>query len=279
MSQFRQALASLPLPTWDVTVDAHAALYEQQLLTLGRQFFAKKPGKTRSIQLQSDTLEAIRFKRQILDLGRNTAEIQDAEFRKELKLVEKEVHKLVRRDIQSYYDSLIQQLQASGDIHDHRMVYRLLQKLGRKKGQAHAGPKPLPLLKMPSGETARTFAEQQNLWLQQFAQIEAGVVTTWDKLASQHSAQATSVSWDIEPEAFPSAWDVQVLIANIKRDKVPGPNMLPPALLKPEEKSQPGTFPCCLPKPPPQPRNPSNGKEGSRSVVERKTIPGPPRGV
>ena len=37
---------------------------------------------------------------------------------------------------------------------------------------------------------------------------------------------------DLEPDAFPTAWDVQVLIAKLKRDKVPGPNMLPPALLK-----------------------------------------------
>ena len=230
--RFRQALTSLPLPTWDVSVDDHAALYEKQLLTLGRQFFAKKPGKTRTVKLLPDTLAAVCFKRQILDLGRQTGEIRDPAFRAELKLVEKEVYRLVRRVIQSHYDSLIHQLQASGDIHDHRMVYRTLQKLGRKKGMAPNGPRPLPLLKMPSGETASTIVEQQHLWLQQFSQIEAGVVTTWDTLCSQHVAQKMENPMDLEPDAFPTAWDVQVLIAKLKRDKVPGPNMLPPALLK-----------------------------------------------
>ena len=33
---FRQALASLPLPTWDVNADDHTALLENQLLLLGR---------------------------------------------------------------------------------------------------------------------------------------------------------------------------------------------------------------------------------------------------
>ena len=118
------------------------------------------------MKLLPDTLAAICFKRQILDLGRQTGEIRDPDFRAELKLVEKDVHKLVRRDIQSHYDTLIQQLQASGDIHDHRMVYRTLQKLGRKKGMAPNGPRPLPLLRLPSGETASTLVEQQHLWLQ-----------------------------------------------------------------------------------------------------------------
>ena len=40
---FQRALRTLPLPAWDIGIDDHAALYEQQLLALGRQFFARKP--------------------------------------------------------------------------------------------------------------------------------------------------------------------------------------------------------------------------------------------
>ena len=230
--QFRQALATLPLPTWDVTVDDHAAIFEQQLLALGRQFFTRKAGKTRPIQLQPDTLGAIQFKRQALDLGRSTGEIADEAFKSELKHIEKDVNRLVRRDVQAHYDDLLQQLQASGDIHDHRMVYRLLHKLGRRKGQAPPGPRPLPLLRASSGQVASTFAEQQNLWMTQFSQVEAGIVTTWDALHQQHSQDRMEPPADVEPDAFPNAWEIQRLLSRLKRDKVPGPNMMPPAILK-----------------------------------------------
>ena len=130
------------------------------------------------------------------------------------------------------YDNLLQQLQASGDIHDHRLVYRILHKLGRKKGQAPAGPRPLPMLRTKDGQPASTYVEQQRIWMQRFSHIEAGVVTTWDELLQKHRNSAPAVHADIEPEAFPSAWDVQVLISKLKRDKVPGPNALPPALFK-----------------------------------------------
>ena len=198
-------------------------MFEQQLLALGRQFFTRKAGKTRPIQLQPDTLSAIQFKRQALDLGRSTGELADKAFKSELKHIEKDVNRLVRRDVQAHYDDLLQQLQASGDIHDHRMVYRLLHKLGRRKGQAPAGPRPLPLLRASSGRVASTFAEQQNLWMTQFSQVEAGIVTTWDALQQQHSQDRMEPPADIEPDAFPNAWEIQKLLSRLKRDKVPGP--------------------------------------------------------
>ena len=69
-------------------------------------------------------MEAVRFKRQVLNLGRNTGEIQAPMFREELKHCERLVHKLVRRDVQSHSDDLLRQLQASGEISNHRLVYR-----------------------------------------------------------------------------------------------------------------------------------------------------------
>jgi len=40
---FQAALNTLPIPAWHITIDDHTALYEQQVLALGRQFFSKKP--------------------------------------------------------------------------------------------------------------------------------------------------------------------------------------------------------------------------------------------
>ena len=42
VSAFQNALHTLPLPAWDIGIDDHAALYEQQILALGRQFFCQK---------------------------------------------------------------------------------------------------------------------------------------------------------------------------------------------------------------------------------------------
>ena len=154
--------------------------------------------------------------RQVLDLGRSSVELADVAFKAELKHIEKDVNRLVRRDVQAHYDALLQQLQTSGDIHDHRMVYRLLHKLGRRKGQAPVGPRPLPLLRASSGQVARTFAEQQNLWMTQFSQVESGIVTTWDALHQQHNQDPLEPPTAVEPAAFPSAWDIQKLLSRLK---------------------------------------------------------------
>ena len=66
-------------------------------------------------------------------------------------------------------------------------------------------PKPLPMLRSPSGEVASTFAEQQHLWMTQFSQIEAGVMTSWEDLIKQHQSQAVEIHGDIEPDAFLTA--------------------------------------------------------------------------
>ena len=71
------------------------------------------------------------------------------------------------------------------------------------------------------------------LWMQQFAGIEAGIPRSWEQLADQHASQSPDMPChDIEPEAFPGQWQIRMLIAKLKRDKVPGPNLIPPALLK-----------------------------------------------
>jgi hypothetical protein len=69
--------------------------------------------------------------------------------------------------------------------------------------------------------------------MHQFSQIEAGVERTWDEMLQQH--EDTSLQppcQDLEPHAFPGAWQVQMLISRLKRDKVPGPNLIPPSLIK-----------------------------------------------
>ena len=56
--------------------------------------------------------------------------------------------------------------------------------------------------KKPDGSMTQTYLEQQQVWLRQFSQIEAGLETTWQQLYTQH-------------------------LYRLKRDKVPGPNLTP----------------------------------------------------
>eukprot|EP00435_Cladocopium_sp_Y103_P043513 s216_g12.t1 len=229
---FRHALCSMPLPRWDITVDSHAALYEKQLLTLAKQFFAQPPAKSRKIKLRAETLQAIQFKRHILDYGRSSGNITDPLFKEELKEIERHVHKLVRHDVQEYYSMLIQQLEQAGELSNHRLVYRLLQRLGRKKGGKPPGPRPLPVLRKDDGTMATSFQEQQQIWMEQFSAIEAGLPTTWSELESRNAAPSMLQPQDVDLAAYPSSWMIQELLTKLKRDKVPGPNLIPPGVMK-----------------------------------------------
>ena len=140
---------------------------------------------------------------------------------------------MVTTDIRAFYDDLLQQIQTSGELANHRLVFRILHRLGRKKGASATGPKPLPMIQKPDGTTASSYLDQQQTWMQQFAGIEAGIPRSWEQLEDQHATQSPDMPChDIEPEAFPGQWQIRMLIAKLKRDKVPGPNLIPPALLK-----------------------------------------------
>ena len=231
--EFQQALNTLPIPHWDVSIEDHAALFEKQLLQLSQQFFVKRKTKARKIHLADDTRSLIALKRQALDYGRTSGDILTPAFKHELKEIEKEVSRLVRRDTQAHYDHLLATLEEAGEMSNHRLVYRLLMRLGRKKGSKPPGPRPLPMLRKEDGSCARTYQEQQAIWLEQFSAIEAGIPVTWDQLRQANETQQSGLPpHQVEPQAFPTAWEIQERMACLKRDKVPGPNHLPPAVLK-----------------------------------------------
>ena len=151
---FQQALNTLPIPHWSVDVDDHAAIQEAQLLQLGQKFFAKAPCRSNKITLQPDTLALIALKRQALDYGRAHQELNHPPFKAELRQLEKLVHCKVRRDTQVFYDALLDRLDRAGELHNHRLMYQVLTRLGRKKGGKAPGPRPLPMLKkegLPKG--------------------------------------------------------------------------------------------------------------------------------
>ena len=230
--QFQDALATLPIPPWEVATDAHSTLYEAQYKQLARQFFSKKQGARRRPTLSAPTLDAIAFKRHVLDCGRAWAIMTDPDFKEQLKLIERTVRRLVSADLQVFFDQLLVHLQEAGQLADHKQMFRILARLGSRKQKARMQSKPLPMLRTPQGEMVTSYAQQQLLWLHQFAHIEAGIRVSWETLRTS-DASMPMLPRDIqEVETFPSDWNLQAAVARMKRGKAPGPNGITPCLLK-----------------------------------------------
>lgn len=160
---FQTALATLPVPTWERDVDAHAAWYETQLLQLGAQFFAKKKGTKPRPTLSSDTIQIIAMKRHFLDCARAWGIVQDPEFKELIKPVEQAVRTAVRKDLGIFYDQLLVHLQQADGLGDHKTVFRLLTRLGRKTTKNPTMARPLPMLFKANGDLTSSFQERQQV--------------------------------------------------------------------------------------------------------------------
>ena len=133
MDAFQRAVATLPIPTWDVNVDDHCRIYEANLLQLARQHFERTTFTKPRRQLTADTLQAIAFKRHVLDCGRRWGLMEDQSFKQELRAIEKDVKRKVYADLNIYYDQLLVRLQEAGDMKDFKEVYNTLARFGSRK--------------------------------------------------------------------------------------------------------------------------------------------------
>ena len=229
---FQMALSTLPIPTWEVSIDSHCTIFETQYMQLAKQFFTRKKGERSRPPLKADTLDAIAFKQHILDCGRSMQLMTDPDFKIELKAIEKHVRKLVARDLREFYDQILVHLQEAGHLSDHKQMFRMLGRLGGKKHKMKLSARPLPMLKTPDGAPVQSFAQQQTLWMEQFSKIEAGLHISWQALQKSDSA-GLGLPMDMqEAGLFPTDWQLQAAVATLKRGKAPGPNGLTPCLLK-----------------------------------------------
>eukprot|EP00438_Fugacium_kawagutii_P009494 Skav200304 [mRNA] locus=scaffold4329:95264:100090:- [translate_table: standard] len=228
---FQEALLSLPLPTWHVKPQDHCQLWEKQLLSLGQQFFAAKPTKTKRLRLPEAARNMIAFKRQVLDYERATTDAPDPAMRNVMKDMERLIRPHVRRAQTEFYDKLLTQAQDANGQMDSKEMFKVLLRLGRQSAR-RGGPRPLPALQRPDGSLAATFEEQQQIWFRQFESIEAGFTVTWEALQVMNGTGPTLALRQLEPDLFPSDWSVMRCIRTTKSGKVPGPNGIPPELLK-----------------------------------------------
>ena len=83
---FQDDLRSLPIPRWDVDVDAHNQYFNKNVLALAAKHFQASPENTRARpQLSEPTRNLIAFKRQVLACLRHATGVEADEIKAELK--------------------------------------------------------------------------------------------------------------------------------------------------------------------------------------------------
>eukprot|EP00435_Cladocopium_sp_Y103_P010921 s3128_g2.t2 len=229
-SQFQDAVRTLPIPTWDVHIDSHAQIFEDQILSLAKQHFVKTSKERTRPRLTERTLHLIQFKRSCLDYGRCHDLMHDAQFRQELHAVEKDVRQAVRLDQRAFYAALVDQLAHAGQLHDAKTMYRLLSRLGGRPPK-HSSIRAHPLI-AADGQCQPTFEAQQRLWMRQFAEVEAGNIMSKSEFL-RLLPPALGVSPDVfNIDVIPTLAEVRAQVHRLKRGKAPGPDRLPPDVLK-----------------------------------------------
>ena len=228
--QFREAVKTLPIPDWSTHVDSHADIMEKNFLELATQYFQKQTRDRMRPRVSEATRNYIQFKRSCLDYGRANDLMSDDSFRVQLRSLEKEVRTRVRHDQRDFYCHLVQDLATAGELHDSRHMYKLLTRLGGRRS-AKADVKALPILKV-KGVPVTSFVEQQKLWMKQFSATEAGLIMAKSEFHRQLPACLGVPHEDISLVDFPALPEIVQQIHRLKRGKAPGPNGLPPDVLK-----------------------------------------------
>ena len=137
---------------------------------------------------------------------------------------------MVLHDQQAWYATWLDDIDAAMTHHDAAQLYRKLQRLGRRKNQPFAGPRPLPILTAPDGSPATSAAQCQAIWCAQFSQLEAGVPATQIQLHQLHGAAISKAT--VSPNSLMSTHDILAAIRRMKSGKAPGPGLLPVDVLK-----------------------------------------------
>ena len=231
-ARFQEALATLPLPTWATDVDTHVQLWESNVLQLAQQFFARGPRVKQRPRLREATVNLIALKRSILDYARSNHLLPDPGIQSHLKEIEKDIRQRVCLDQREFFEELVQQLGAQGDLRNYKFVFNLLTRLGGRPGHRFSGGKALPLLRPAGQAPLRTFQEQQMHWLRQFAEVEAGHVMSKDSLQALHHPGLGLNPAILDKQVIPTLYELQTQIKKMKRGKAPGPNHLPTDVLK-----------------------------------------------
>ena len=126
-----------------------------ECLTIGQALLLPEdPGSSNDPDSEKPPSTLFALKRSILDYARSSNLMQDLDIRRHLKDIEKEIRHRVCLDQRDFYDHLVQQLGAQGDLHNYKFVFNLLTRLGGRPGNRNSGGKSLPFLRPADGVRA-----------------------------------------------------------------------------------------------------------------------------
>ena len=225
-SSFQEDLRALPIPRWDVDVDTHNQYFNANVRALAAKHFAADHKRVRNKpQLQESTLNIIAFKRQVLQCMRDVQGEWQGELKAHLKAIEKQLKPMIFRDQRQWYDDWVRELDLQHSQHNSAEVYRMLERLGRRRKAVSEGPRPLPLLKRPDGSFVETHQEMQALWCEMFAATEAGIKVAEQDLIDLHLAPDCMPA-EIDLELLPGIQDIHQIVKGMRNGRVSGPNEL-----------------------------------------------------
>ena len=232
-AQFQAELAAVPIPRWSVDIDTHNEYFNQNVLAIAQKHFGCTTGPSKfRPQLQEATLNLMAFKRQVLRIMKGATGASLVDVKSQLKEIEKQLRKMVQRDQRSWYEQWITDLDLAANAHNSATVYKMLQRLGRRKKSDAKGPRPLPLLQISSSEYAQSYEQMQSVWCHQFAKNEAGISIDENNLADLHLAEPILHEDQIDMKMMPSLHQVSKIIGSLKNGRVPGPNGILGEILK-----------------------------------------------
>ena len=226
---FAEALCTLPIPSWLVSIDDHSAIVETNLLQLAQQHFGKTKNVKARPALKSATIDGIQLKRQMLAMLRHQ-EFHDPTLQDEIKTLEKYLRPMILEDQKAWYASWLDGINEDNARFDTAGVYKKLQRLGRRKKSLGKGPRPLPKLKIAENKFAQSFEDCQETWRKQFALVEAGIQISDAQLKQLHMQKGCTTRPDIRH--CPDPCEILATVRKFKNGKVPGPGQLPVDLLK-----------------------------------------------
>lgn len=206
----------------------------EQFRQLGSQFFAGDSKPRQARWMTANTANLIAFKRQVLQLLRQEKDVQESAcIKHELRLTEKMVVAACFQDKRAYYDHVAQLLQEQGEAGNFQAVFHHLGRLSRKKKrQTGKNLQPLPEIDGGDQGPVSSFEQKQEIFFQQFAQIESADIVTEEELKHRCSRQGGDGPGEIDLKFLPTVEQVGRKLKRMKRGKAPGPDKIVLALFK-----------------------------------------------
>ena len=231
VEQFQKALSALAIPSWSLDVDAHAAWHRQHVKELAEAIFVPEKIGSKPVWMSVDTRICIAWKRYLLDEFRRSQDVTwRGSLKEALKEAEKQVRDACRSDRRAFFSQAIADLNQAGLAHDFKEVSRMLTMLGKKR-QKSGVSRILPKILWEDGRPAASFEEQQHIWFEQFAQIEAAVRVSDKQLQDSHQeVEGSSVALSVSQ--LPTFADVQRKLRKLRNGKATGSDGLPNEVLK-----------------------------------------------